>query len=518
DRKREKKLQEQILETYKAPGLEPGSSAAALVAKVTFQRLEEAFARFQKLRVRSHKVEKQKATMQKKREMLLSLGREYTALREFRSLEWMVAGVFRIGTLNTQFAQMLYGLPRPKGVDAEELDAYVTTLEDMGAKLEAVALRHYDDVVRSSRTFKSHTVWTERALIALNKYKPLEYPYRRAGKSRSVSGSAFAFDPRAPRPGDADGPPAPHPERDAALDTAREHLRHGRLSKALHSARAAVGHDPTGAVARRLLMRISAHGGGGSELASQREQLERMVQRSPDDLALLIALAEAQLATSQFESAMWTAREILGRADTSATAMKLLARAYLAIDQDVTAEFILSRLLGAGADAEAGQLMAQIVSKRGDTAWARAWLQRALEANPAHIEVLNELGVALIAMHDFSGALEALTAVTERAPGVVAGWLNLGLAQRGAGQLAAAESSWKRVLEASPEMPEAWFNLGLLYLEDKVPGVALQARLEQALHAFGRYRDGAQVSGDVDPHVDAYITEAKRLLASEKKR
>jgi len=242
-----------------------------------------------------------------------------------------------------------------------------------------------------------------------------------------------------------------------------------------------------------------------------------MTQRFPDDLGLAIALGETQLAAKRNTAAMRTARAILKRAETAVTAMKILARAYYATGNDATCESILERAVAIEEDAEACHLMSQVFMKRKNIVQARIWLDRAIAADPNYIEALNNLGVAFIKMRDFPAALSVLPRVTRLAPGFGAAWLNLGIAQRGAKRFTEAENSWKEVLKVEPRMSEAWFNLGVLYLENEMPGVAKEARLNQAIDSFNRYRHGARMRGDVDKSLDSYIAEATRLIEQEKK-
>lgn len=300
------------------------------------------------------------------------------------------------------------------------------------------------------------------------------------------------------------------------MQLARLRLRQGRVREALQAARDALNRDEVYSPARLLLIRLML--AQGERVEPQISIVERLTQRFPDDLGLAVALGETQLAAKRHAAAMRTARSVLKRAETSVTAMKLLARAYFAVGNDSTTESILNTAVGLEEDAEACHLMAQVFLKRNNLVQARIWIDRSLKANPSYVEALNNLGVVFIKMRDFPAALEILPRVTQLAPGFGAAWLNLGIAQRGGKRFTAAETSWKEVLRVAPRMSEAWFNLGILYLENDMPGLALDVRLSQAVDAFNRYRHGARVQGTLDRSVDAHIAEAVRLIDQEKKR
>ncbi|MGB0590023.1 MAG: tetratricopeptide repeat protein [Myxococcota bacterium] len=307
----------------------------------------------------------------------------------------------------------------------------------------------------------------------------------------------------------------PGGEVEGLIQMARLRLRQGRLREAIQSARSAVGQSEQSAPARLILLRLLAS--QGESVDDQVTAIERLTQRFPDDLGLAIVLAEAQLIAKQNAAAMKTARAILKRAETSVTAMKLLARAYYAAGNDATTESILERAVGIEEDAEACHLMSQVYLKRENVVQARIWLDRAIAVNPFYIEALNNLGVTFIQMRDFPAALTVLPRLTRMAPGFGAAWLNLGIAQRGAKRFTDAEQSWKEVLKVEPRMSDAWFNLGVLYLENDIPGLTKEVRLNQSIDAFNRYRHGARMRGQADKSIDTYIKEAKRLIAQEKK-
>ena len=304
-------------------------------------------------------------------------------------------------------------------------------------------------------------------------------------------------------------------EVEGQIQMARLRLRQGRLREALQAARQAVSQGPESAPARLFLIRLMS--AQGESVREQVTAIERLTQKFPDDLGMAVALGESQLATKQNAAAMRTARSVLKRAETSVTAMKLLARAYYGNGNDATAESILERAVGIEEDAEACHLMSQIFLKRNNVVQARVWLDRAIAADPLYVEALNNLGVAYIKMRDFPAALRILPLVTRLAPGFGAAWLNLGIAQRGVKRFVDAEKSWKEVLKVEPRMSDAWFNLGVLYLENEMPGLQKEPRLNQSIDAFNRYRHGARMRGDVDKSIDTYIAEAKRLIDQEKK-
>ena len=84
--------------------------------------------------------------------------------------------------------------------------------------------------------------------------------------------------------------------------------------------------------------------------------------------------------------------------------------------------------------------------RQGDAAGAERAFRRARELAPDDPQPANNLGLLLIAAERWPEAVAVLADATSRAPENGAAWLNLGLAQRGAGDRAAAASALERAL------------------------------------------------------------------------
>ncbi|MGM0574828.1 MAG: tetratricopeptide repeat protein [Myxococcota bacterium] len=296
---------------------------------------------------------------------------------------------------------------------------------------------------------------------------------------------------------------------------ARIRARQGRLSEARDEARRAVDADALYTPGQVLLVHLLTETG---DAASAIARLDSLANREPDALGVRIALAEAQIAAGRPSDAMDTARAVLKRAETSVTAMKLLARAYLAVDNPSAAEAILERALELETDAEAYLLRGRIALMRDEVNRARSWFEQAVEADGDHPEALNNLGYTLLEVRSFEAAIEVLDEAVMLAPAYATAWLNLGSARRGLQRFDEAEAAWKRTLELDPDMAEASFNLGILYLENDAGGRDRIQRYEAAIEAFNDYKSSARPTGKALEQVDSYIEEAKLLLDREKQR
>ncbi len=248
------------------------------------------------------------------------------------------------------------------------------------------------------------------------------------------------------------------------------------------------------------------------------KDVERVANQARDDLALQIALAEGQLLTGQHPAAQRTATAVLKKAETSVAAMKILARTYLALGKDATAESIIDRVLELDKDAEALVLLSGILMNRGKLLEARGRLEQAIAAQPGNLEALNNLGVVYNRVRNHEAAMDVLGRAVAAAPAFAYAHLNLGSAQRGAGRFDDAEASWKKALALDPRLWDAWYNLGILYLENRLPGREREAQLNAAIEAFNTYKREANPRGADLADVDKFIGEAKLLIEQEQQR
>ena len=287
----------------------------------------------------------------------------------------------------------------------------------------------------------------------------------------------------------------------------------GDLAGALKEANIALATDPRDTAALYLVLRVQAAQGTVQQSVSR---LQNLANTHRDDLGVQLAYGEAQLLTDKLDGAIAAVGRVLKKAETSVAAMKLLARAYLALKRPMTAEYVLLRAIELERDPEALTLLAGIRFDEGKVVEARVLLEEAVHNAPGYLEALNSLGCVYIEVRNYEAAEEVLQRSVAVAPGFAAGWLDLGSAQRGAGRFEAAEASWKKTLELDKKRAEAWFDLGVLYLENPLPGRDRVKQLIDAINAFNGYKVGAGTAAD--PNADKYIGEARLLQKQEEDR
>jgi len=204
-----------VVREYTARGFQPGTPAANAAAKARFELVERQFEEYAKIRLTGASQRKMGADLARKKKILDELELAYGEILPYRSLDWTIAAFYRLGDLYRDFADTLYKAPEPQGLSDEELEAYVNIIEDEGLKYENVAIERFERTVVESRRLKVTTEWAEKALDAINKYKPADYPLFKEPKAAPTFLPRFRVDARASRtagPPAAGGAPGPAPK------------------------------------------------------------------------------------------------------------------------------------------------------------------------------------------------------------------------------------------------------------------------------------------------------------------
>ena len=199
DKKSAEKYYKQILREYISRNQQPASAAAGAAAKSEFMMIQPAMDTYKKLRVTTTNQKRATAAIQKKTAQLLDLKNRYTDLAKYKSFDWLVAAVYQIAELYKDFAQTIYDVPEPEGLTEDEYDVYITQIEDLGLKYENVAIEFYEKAVKESRKYKVTSDWADKALEAIHKFKPQEYPLYKPEKRRTEFDPNYTIDTRVPK-------------------------------------------------------------------------------------------------------------------------------------------------------------------------------------------------------------------------------------------------------------------------------------------------------------------------------
>jgi tetratricopeptide (TPR) repeat protein len=168
-------------------------------------------------------------------------------------------------------------------------------------------------------------------------------------------------------------------------------------------------------------------------------------------------------------------QDALARDVHDAGAWEELARLHLARSRERPAARLLAeRVVAEGLAALARRNVhsvdllltrAQLALDAGAPLRAREALEAAVAIDPGSAPALRQLGRLCLDMRSFGRAREVLAALSEQAQGRADPevWLALGAAERGIGNLGAAEDNYNRALKLAPADPRAFYNLGVLY-------------------------------------------------------
>jgi tetratricopeptide (TPR) repeat protein len=222
--------------------------------------------------------------------------------------------------------------------------------------------------------------------------------------------------------------------------------------------------------------------------------------------ALRLQLASAQRRTNRPDDALETLRAVLRVEPRSAAALNALGMVYESRGQHELAELVLRRALdivdpnGHASDAKQA---AEIWNNLGLVALARQHDQEAFADFDSASRLDSTLTVArrnkamvYLDCGDYVKASEELHAVTKADPGDVEALNALGVAERGRGNLEAAQRAYEKAVAADPNgagAADALYNLAVLAMDFKKDPEKARARLDEYLKvapkAHARHND-----------------------------
>lgn len=189
----------QVINEFNRRGMQPGTYEAQFPAKGMFNIVEQSFQRYQSLKLVGS-LRNQGRVIKAMQKQVKDLSRRYTEVLQYKSVEWNLAALYRLGHIYQLFAERLYEAPIPAGLSAEEEDFYRTQLEDIAVPLEDEAVKRYKFAIEKAREFRVTNVWTKRIVAALNKFDPSNFPLfkeeRRMAVQEQLAAPMIRFVPR----------------------------------------------------------------------------------------------------------------------------------------------------------------------------------------------------------------------------------------------------------------------------------------------------------------------------------
>ena len=140
-------------------------------AQAWFRMLEPEYRAYKEIRFslpqsRMAKQLEQKAGMWKK------LRGEYEKIIALGNFDWASAALYRIGMIDRDFADSLFHAPVPAGLNPQEQDAYIVSLEDKAFPVESRAIEAFTTNVQKAAQFRYRNDWIDKSYDELRKYKP----------------------------------------------------------------------------------------------------------------------------------------------------------------------------------------------------------------------------------------------------------------------------------------------------------------------------------------------------------
>lgn len=122
--------------------------------------------------------------------------------------------------------------------------------------------------------------------------------------------------------------------------------------------------------------------------------------------------------------------------------------------------------------------------QRGEIVEALAMLERAMELDPSSFEAAMNFGELTLSFRGYADAAQAFARAAALRPSDYDAQVGLGAAQRGLGDVEAAEAAYQRAITIDAGRPEAYFDLGLLYQDHRGGDVESMRQAERYYQDF----------------------------------
>ncbi|MCA9680574.1 MAG: tetratricopeptide repeat protein [Myxococcales bacterium] len=166
------------IDIFDARGLQKGTPEAALPAEAQFALAEYALDDALKLNLKSTSSKKLEAEAKKLFDALVKVTTEYDRVFDYRSLDWVLAAMYRRGYAFETIANKVIEAPVPSQLrkGSEAYFAYKITVAEQMEPFIQKAVLLYEECVKRSKEYRINNAWTSRALERLNVYKADEFP------------------------------------------------------------------------------------------------------------------------------------------------------------------------------------------------------------------------------------------------------------------------------------------------------------------------------------------------------
>ncbi len=184
------------IKEYNARGQQPASDAAEYSANAAFMLAERKLVDFLKTRIKGkvNTLQRQETRMGNSAK---NLKLEYDRILNYKRARWMLAAMFRSGTIFEHFARSVAEgyrnapIPRKvKRLGQEAVDIYMGQLDELLVQqvtpLEDRAKKLYEECVKKAREIGVSNKYTEDALVRLNAFDAVNFPLLKKPKVEMV--------------------------------------------------------------------------------------------------------------------------------------------------------------------------------------------------------------------------------------------------------------------------------------------------------------------------------------------
>jgi len=95
---------------------------------------------------------------------------------DYRSRTWAAAAYYKIGLLYYEFAETLYAVPMPAGLEEWEEDEYKVALEDFAAPVEEKARANFKQAILMAHKMGVYSEWSKKSGVMAAKVTPADFP------------------------------------------------------------------------------------------------------------------------------------------------------------------------------------------------------------------------------------------------------------------------------------------------------------------------------------------------------
>lgn len=155
----------------------PAFEARRIVAGQLFKRLDSKLVRYKRTKIDNpKKIQKQVVA---KQQQLLALAKDYQDIIAIGSGEFVVGSLYRLGQLHEEFANALFKVPSPPGLDQEGVDQFRTSIEKVAFPLKEESRTFYETSYKRSKEVQTFTKWTKMTYdkmveLAPNKFAKMD--------------------------------------------------------------------------------------------------------------------------------------------------------------------------------------------------------------------------------------------------------------------------------------------------------------------------------------------------------